>query len=85
MAGEFVSYLESNGLSCRQFGFRKCLSIEDRMLLVYSEIANLVDDGLVIDMILLDFSKAMWCVIVVLLDKLDNQYFAAQLDLEVSF
>ena len=52
MAGELVSYLESNGLlSCRQFGFRKCLSTEDQMLFVYSEIADLVDDGLVIDMI----------------------------------
>ena len=65
MAGELVSYIKFNGLlSGRQFKFCKYWSMKDQILLVCSEIADLVDDGLVIDIILLDFLKAlMWCVI----------------------
>ena len=44
MVSELVIYLESNSLmSDRQFGFRKCRSTEDQMLLVYSEIAELLN------------------------------------------
>ena len=74
MASELVSYLDSNELmSDRQFGFRKCRSTEDQMLLVYTEIAELVDKGLVVDMIMLDFSKAFDVVChIVLLNKLKD-------------
>ena len=45
-----MQYLESNGfLSDRQFGFRKSRSTEDQMLLVYSEIAAMVDSGRIVD------------------------------------
>ena len=55
---ELVMYLESKGLlSDRQFGFRKHRSTEDLML-VHSEVAAMVDDCLVVDMVMLDFSKA---------------------------
>ena len=65
-------YLELNGLlSERQFGFCKSRSAEDQLLLVYSEVAGLVDDDLVVDMVMLDFSKASDVVShVVLLGKL---------------
>ena len=57
-------------LSERQFGFRKPRSIENQLLLVYSEVAGLVDDDLVIDMVDID-SKAFDAVShVVLLGKL---------------
>ena len=40
------------------------------MLLVYSEIAELVDDGLVLDMIMLDFAKVFDVIShMLLLDK----------------
>jgi hypothetical protein len=59
VAAELVDYLESHHLlSSRQFGFRKARSTEDQMLLVYSEVVKSVDDGSVVDMAMLDFSKA---------------------------
>jgi hypothetical protein len=59
VAAELVSYLESHHLlSSRQFGFRRSRSAEDQMLLVYSEVVKSVDAGLVVDVALLDFSKA---------------------------
>ena len=72
LVSELVSYLELNGLLFeRQFGFHKSRSAEDQLLLVYSEVAGLVDDGLVVYMVMLDFSKALDVVShVVLLDKL---------------
>ena len=59
LASELVQYLESSGLlSDGQFGFRKLRSTEDQMLLVYLDVAAMVDDGFVVDMIILYFSKA---------------------------
>ena len=59
LASEFLQYLESSGLlSERQFGFCKHMSTENQILLVYSDVAAVVDHGFVIDMIMLDFSKA---------------------------
>ena len=72
LVSELVCYRELNGLSSeRQFGFCKSRSAEDQLLLVYSEVAGLVDDGLVVDMVVLDFSKAFDVVLhVILLGKL---------------
>ena len=59
VAGHIENYLEANGLlECGQFGFRKGRSTEDQLLLVYCEVARLVDLGYVVDMVYLDFSKA---------------------------
>ena len=59
LASELVQYLESCGLlSDRQFGFRKHISTEDQMLLVYSDVSGMVDDGFIVDLIMLDFSNA---------------------------
>ena len=81
LASELVEYLESCGLlSDRQFGFRKHRSTEDQLLLVYSHVAAMVDDGFIVDMIMLDFSKAFDVVAhTVLLEKLKNIGVAAVL------
>ena len=72
VAADLMQYLESNGLlSDRQFGFCKCRSTEEQMLLVYSEIAAMVNSSRIVDMVLLDFSKTFDVVShVVLLEKL---------------
>ena len=72
LASKLIYYLETNGLlSERQFGFRKSRSTEDQLLWVYSEIAGLVDREWVVEIIMLDFSKAFDVGShVVLLDKL---------------
>ena len=74
LASELVQYLESCGLlSDRQFGFHKYRSTEDQMLLVYSDVAALVDEHFIVDMIMLDFSKAFEIVSqTVLLQKLKS-------------
>ena len=78
---ELVLYFKSNCLiSDRQFSFRKFRSTKDQMLLVHSEIAELVDDCLVVDMIMLNFAKAFDVVSdILLLDKLRNVAFSATL------
>jgi hypothetical protein len=54
-----VEFLESNEiLSPHQFGFRKFRSTGDQLLLAYSDVSDWVDDGFVVDVVLLDFSKA---------------------------
>ena len=59
IAGHIESYLEANGfIEQGQFGFRRGRSTEDQLLLVYCEVARLVDLGCVVDMVFLDFSKA---------------------------
>jgi len=59
LSDELVSFLEGNSLLAEeQFGFRKGRSVEDQLLLIYSEVSALVDEGCVVDMVLLDFSKA---------------------------
>jgi hypothetical protein len=58
VVARLVDYLESNNLlSPLRFGFRKARSIEDQMFLVYSEVAEMVDAVMVVDMALLGFSK----------------------------
>jgi hypothetical protein len=59
VGARLVDYLVSNNLfSLLQFGFRKAKSTDDQMLLLYSEVAELVDEGMIVDMTLLDFSNA---------------------------
>jgi hypothetical protein len=59
VSARLVEFLESHELlSHRQFGFRKARSTEDQLLLAYSEVVESVDAGLVVDVALLDFSKA---------------------------
>ena len=71
LISQLFDYLKLNGLlSERQFGFRKSRSMEDQLLLVYSEVAGLVDDGLIVNIVLLNFSKVFDVVSHVLLNKL---------------
>ena len=52
-------YLDSNAiLSHHQFGFRQGRSTMEQLLVVYEHVAACVDKGGVIDVILLDYSKA---------------------------
>ena len=49
-----------NGLlSVNQLGFCKGRSVEDQLLVTYSEFVQLVDSGFVVDIILLDFFNAL--------------------------
>ena len=47
-----------NIISSNQFGFRNCKSTEDQLILTYADIAAGLDFELVVDVGLLDFSKA---------------------------
>ena len=59
LADQLTEYLEANTLlSNMQFGFRKGRSTEDQLLLTYDSISRLVDVGEMVDLVLLDFSKA---------------------------
>jgi hypothetical protein len=74
LASYLTEYLESNDiLSPHQFGFRRHRSTEDQLLLTYADVAEWVDEGMVVDVVLLDFSKAFDVVShVVLLSKLQD-------------
>ena len=69
---DLTNYLESNSiLSPSQFGFRANRSTMDQLLLVYDFVSKYTDRGGVVDLILLDFSKAFDVVVHdILLDKL---------------
>ena len=59
IVSHLMHYLEQNNiLSQNQFGFRRGRSTEDQLLLTYGEIVRWYDMGLVVDSLLLDFSKA---------------------------
>ena len=59
LASHIVEYLEYNSLlSDNQFGFRKGHSTENQLLPTYECISDLVDSGKLVDLLLLDFSKA---------------------------
>ena len=61
---DLTNYLESNSiLSPNQFGFRANRSTMDQLLLVYDNVSKSVDMGGVVDLVLLDFSKAFDVVI----------------------
>ena len=53
--------------SGRQFSFCRGRSVEDQLLSVYFGVASLVDKSFVVDMVLLDFSKAFDVVLHTLL------------------
>jgi hypothetical protein len=65
-------YIESNSLlSDDQFGFRRGRSVEDQLLLTYDSVTDWLDSGMLVDVVLFDFSKAFDVVChSVLLDKL---------------
>ena len=50
--------MNENYISSDQFGFRKGRSTEDQLIFTYSEVAAWFDDGLAVDVALLDFSNA---------------------------
>ena len=57
LAAYTSTFLETNNLlSSKQFGFTKGFSMEDQLLLTY--IVKKVDQEEIVDMVLLDFSKA---------------------------
>ena len=52
---DLIDYLENNSLlSDRQFDFRRSRSVEDQILLVYLEVTELVDAGLVVDIAMIE-------------------------------
>ena len=52
-------YLEEHHLlSGDQFGFRRSMSVDDQLLLVYNDITSWLDSGHAADVVLFDFSKA---------------------------
>ena len=67
-----MDYLEQNEiLSDMQFGLQQGRGTEHQMLPVYNEVAKWVDEGKVVNMAYLDFSKAFDVVSqLLLLDKL---------------
>lgn len=59
VASKLADYLEENDiLSSHQYGFRRNRSTEDQLLLTYDDVGRWMDGGDVVDVILLDFSKA---------------------------
>lgn len=59
IVSQLMGYLEDNDLiSPHQFGFRRSRSTEDQLILAYTDVSDWVDAGFVVDVILLDFSKA---------------------------
>lgn len=56
---QLYKYLEvHNILSSEQFGFRSGRSTMDQLLLSYNDVSDWLDSGMVVDLILFDFSKA---------------------------
>ena len=59
IASSLVDYLEENNILCDdQFGFRRGMTVDDQLLLVYNEVSLWLDQGYSSDVILFDFRKA---------------------------
>ena len=59
VVSQLVEYLETNCIfSTHQFGFRKNRSTQDQLLLTYDYVSSGFDEGCVVNVIFLDFSKA---------------------------
>ena len=59
LADHIYGYLEINSLlSDAQFGYRRSRSTEDQLLITYGCITQQVDSGMLVDLAMLDFSKA---------------------------
>ena len=59
LSAHIMDYLETNSIiKGEQFGFRRGRSTEDQLLLTYASISRLVDAGMLVDLVLLDFNKA---------------------------
>lgn len=59
IARQLNAYLTEHDVLCpHQFGFRSGRTTMDQLLLTYDDVSVAVDDGVVTDMVLFDFSKA---------------------------
>ena len=69
-----MQYLDSNSiLSEHQFGFRSSHSTSDQLIITYDDITKYIDQGLTVDLVFFDYSKAFDKVChVVLLRKLSD-------------
>lgn len=59
MISHLVIYLEDNGIYfSHHFGFRKSMSTNDHLILVHNDVSDWVDFGFLVDVVLIDYSKA---------------------------
>ena len=74
IARQLMTFLEENGiLSDNQFGFRHGRSTEDQLFLTYCDVVKWFDAGSVVDVVLLDYSKAFDVIChIILLQMLEN-------------
>jgi hypothetical protein len=80
VASHIIQFLKDEGLlSSGQFGFRRGHSTENELLLIYGDVVNWVDRGLIMHVIFLDFSKVLMLSHSVLLSKLGLLGFCDQL------
>jgi len=81
VVAHITDYLDRwNIISPKQFGFRRGHSVEDQLLMTYSEIATEIDRGGEVDVVYLDFSKAFDVIShILLLEMLTSLGFCDQI------